>query len=160
MRAKWRIVISCTAVFATDELGLTYHPFSHYDNDRKALETAGQGRTRWAWSHCDWLGHSCWSVAPPSRRDRWGEGCWFHTGDRRLRCGRRYKISVQWWFRILKDRHSRRYDNKLIPRRATRLADDRNVGRSRGRLCQLLCSQFVISRTYRVWLSVWQCCRQ
>src|ERR1700676_2670738 len=71
----------------------------------------------------------------------------------------RSKISVQWWFRILKDRHSRRYDNKLIPRRANRLADDRNVGRSRGRLCQLLCSQFVISRPYRVWLSVWQCCR-
>src|ERR1700676_423923 len=31
----------------------------------------------------------------------------------------RSKISVQWWFRILKDRHSRRYDNKLIPRRPT-----------------------------------------
>src|SRR5258708_20005242 len=31
----------------------------------------------------------------------------------------RNKISVQWWFRILKDRHSPRYDNKLIPRRPT-----------------------------------------
>src|SRR6266576_4968094 len=43
---------------------------------------------------------------------------------------------------------------------ANRLADDRNVGRFRGLLCQSICSPFVISRSYRGWLSVWQCCRQ
>jgi hypothetical protein len=109
------------------------------------------------------------AVHPIFHNLRWTNfHCWAHSRtfgltiayEQSAHRSARSKISVQWWFRILKDRHSRRYDNKLIPRRANRLADDRNVGRSRGRLCQLLCSQFVISRPYRVWLSVWQCCRQ
>src|SRR6267154_3377189 len=42
MRAKWRIVVSFTAVLATHELGSTYHSFSQYDNERKARRTAGR----------------------------------------------------------------------------------------------------------------------
>jgi hypothetical protein len=70
------------------------------------------------------------------------------------------KISVQWQLRVLKTWHSRQYDDGLIRRRPTVWAVDRNVGQSRGRLCQLICSQSAISGPYRGWLSVWQCCRQ
>jgi hypothetical protein len=45
-------------VFATNKLGSTYHSFSHYDNDRKALETADNVQRDVAWSHSDWLGHA------------------------------------------------------------------------------------------------------
>jgi hypothetical protein len=42
MRAKWRIVVSFTAVFATHERGSIYHSFSQYHNERKARRTAGR----------------------------------------------------------------------------------------------------------------------
>src|ERR1700730_7781906 len=53
--------------------------------------------------------------------------CWAHSRtfgltiayDQSAHRSARSKISVQWWFRILKDRHSPRYNNKLIPRRPT-----------------------------------------
>src|SRR5260370_2334596 len=130
MRAKWRIVVSCTAVFATNKLGSTYHSFSHYDNDRKALETAGKAQRDVAWSESDWLRHA---RAVPMRqihdRSSWPRGIAnfsksprrdYHRGPLvphrgwRLRFERRHKISEQWWLRILKDRHSRRYDNSAV----------------------------------------------
>ena len=42
------------------------------------------------------------------------------------------KISVQWQLRILKHRHSHRYDDVDDSKTANRLADDRNVGQSGG----------------------------
>jgi ATP-dependent DNA helicase RecQ len=58
MRAKWRIVVSFTAVFATHELGSTYHSFSQSDCERKArglpagtcfASASASARCRLAW---------------------------------------------------------------------------------------------------------------
>jgi hypothetical protein len=137
MRVKWRIVVSFNAVLATHKPGSTYHSFSQYDCERKARGTAGR-----------------------PRRDRRGAKAAGSTSGWRLRCARRYKILVQGWSRLLKHWHSRRYNHELIRRRPTVWAVDRNVGQSRGRLCQLICSRFAISRPHRRWFFVWQCCRQ
>lgn len=41
-----------------------------------------------------------------------------------------------------------------------RLADEVNRGESGARICQLICSQCVISGPHLVWLFVWRCCQQ
>jgi len=46
MRVKWRIVVSFNAVFATHQLGPTYHSFSQSDCERKARGTAGRSNAR------------------------------------------------------------------------------------------------------------------
>jgi hypothetical protein len=42
-------------------------------------------------------------------QEGWLKGRWFHIGLA-IAGDRRYKISVQWWLRILKHRHSRQYN--------------------------------------------------
>jgi hypothetical protein len=142
MRVKWRIVVSFNAVLATHRPGSTYHSFSQYDCERKARATAGRSNARW-----------------DSRRAT-GSASGSTSGLATALCSR-YKILVQGWSRLLKHWHSRRYNHGLIRRRSTVWAVGRNVGQSRGgRLCQLICSRFAISRLHRGWLSVWQCCRR
>src|SRR5882672_5841232 len=70
------------------------------------------------------------------------EGRRFQIADGRRPCHRRYKISVQWLWKILKHRHSHQYDDetdsKATDSKATdskaanRLVDDRNAGQVRG----------------------------
>ena len=139
-RAKWRIVVSFTAVFATHKLGSIYHSFSQYHNERKARRTAGRPKAMRGGQ-----GRPARPMAP--------HGGW------RLRCERQYKIFVQRQLRVLKHWHSCQYNHELIRRRSTSgrpAATSVNPG---GRLCQLICSHSVVSRSHRGWLSV-SCCRQ
>ena len=82
MRAKWRIVVSFTAVFATHGLGSTYHCFSQYDHERKARRTAGRPNPMW-------VARGRQARAGPMRQRRLApHGGW------RLRCECRHKILV------------------------------------------------------------------
>ena len=149
MRAKWRIVVSFTAVLATHELGSTYHSFSQYDNERKARRTAGRPKAMRGSRGRPARPGSRGSDALKVAGSTWASDC-AALADINL---------VQRWLRVLKHRHSRQYNHELI-RRAVNVwrsaATSVNPG---GRLCQLICSHSVISRSYRGWLSV-SCCRQ
>jgi hypothetical protein len=141
MRVKWRIVVSFNAVFATHQPSSTYHSFPQYDCERKARGTAGRPNAR--------------------RGGRRATGSTNgSTSGQRLRCARRYKILVQGWSRLLKHWHSRRYNHGLIRRRPTVWRSTATSVNPGGRLCQLICSRFAISRLHRGWLFVWHCCRR
>jgi len=150
MRAKWRIVVSFTAVLATHELGSTYHSFSQYDNERKARRTAGRPKAMRGSRGRPARPGSRGSDALKVAGSTWASDC-AALADINL---------VQRWLRVLKHWHSRQYNHELIRRRPTvsrSAATSVNLG---GRPCQLICSRFAILRPHRRWLSGWHCCRQ
>ena len=142
MRVKWRIVVSFDAVFATHQLGPTYRSFSQSDCERKARGTAGRPSARWDSRRATGSANGSTSglataLCSPIQ----------NFGSRVVETLEALAFtSIQSWI-----------DSKAVNRLGGRPQRRSIQG---GRLCQLICSRFAISRLHRGWLFVWHCSRR